>query len=62
MFKDGIPGWYLIGTLMARALTRRRVDGYQNYQDAIPHVFTTLPCLQEYGPLANVLWRCGHRQ
>lgn len=37
-------------------------DGYQNYMDAIPLLFTTLPRLQEAGPLDAVWWRCGHRQ
>lgn len=39
-----------------------RSDGYQNYADAIPLLFTTLPRLQESGPLEEVWWRCGHRQ
>lgn len=39
-----------------------RADGYQNYAGAIPLVFTTLPRLQESGPLEEVWWRCGHRQ
>ncbi|WP_327722345.1 replication-relaxation family protein [Streptomyces sp. NBC_00490] len=39
-----------------------RIDGYQKYEDAIPLVFTTLPRLQEGGPLEEVWWRCGHRQ
>ncbi|WP_331724031.1 replication-relaxation family protein [Streptomyces sp. NBC_00005] len=37
-------------------------DGYQNYADAIPLLFTTLPRLQKHGPLDAVWWRCGHRQ
>jgi hypothetical protein len=37
-------------------------DGYQKYADAIPLVLTTLPRLQESGPLEKVWWRCGHRQ
>ncbi|MFJ3674045.1 replication-relaxation family protein [Streptomyces sp. NPDC090106] len=37
-------------------------DGYQDYTDAVPLVFTTLPRLQADGPLEPVWWRCGHRQ
>ncbi|MCX5328192.1 hypothetical protein [Streptomyces sp. NBC_00140] len=36
--------------------------GYQKYADAIPLVFTTLPRLQESGPLEAVWWRCGQSQ
>ncbi|MCW8102671.1 replication-relaxation family protein [Streptomyces tauricus] len=37
-------------------------DGYRNYRDAIPLLFTTLPYLQDEGPLGPVWWRCGHRE
>ncbi|MFJ4473146.1 hypothetical protein ACIP2X_37420 [Streptomyces sp. NPDC089424] len=37
-------------------------DGYYNYTDAIPILFTTLQRLQAYGPRAAVWWRCGHGQ
>jgi len=37
-------------------------DGYTDYTDAIPILFTTLPRLQRHGPLDAVWWRCGHRQ
>ncbi|MCX4231718.1 replication-relaxation family protein [Streptomyces ortus] len=37
-------------------------DGYRDYGDAIPLLFTTLPLLQEQGPLGEVWRRCGHRQ
>ncbi|MET8081209.1 replication-relaxation family protein [Streptomyces sp. NPDC005303] len=37
-------------------------DGYTNYTDAIPLLFTTLPRLKEHGPIEAVWWRCGHRQ
>ncbi|MFD5430296.1 replication-relaxation family protein [Streptomyces sp. NPDC127084] len=39
-----------------------RGDGYYNFGDAIPLLFTTLPRLREDGPLAAVWWRCGHGQ
>ncbi|MDH6521831.1 hypothetical protein M2163_001176 [Streptomyces sp. SAI-135] len=45
---------------MGGSLSER--DSYQNYTDAIPLVFTTLPRLQKDGPLGAVWWRCGHRQ
>ncbi|MEU0039869.1 replication-relaxation family protein [Streptomyces sp. NPDC006333] len=38
-----------------------RSDGYYDYDDAIPLLFTTLDRIQESGPLAAVWWRCGHR-
>ncbi|MET7440561.1 hypothetical protein ABZS63_24785, partial [Streptomyces sp. NPDC005568] len=37
-------------------------DGYYNYADAIPLMFTTLDRLQEQGPCGTVWWRCGHDQ
>ncbi|GAA2358871.1 replication-relaxation family protein [Streptomyces cuspidosporus] len=37
-------------------------DGYYDYTDAIPIVFTTLQRLKNHGPLDAVWWRCGHRQ
>ena len=37
-------------------------DGYWDFTDAIPLLFTTLPRLREHGPLAAVWWRCGHGQ
>lgn len=37
-------------------------DGYREYSDAIPLLFTTLPRLKADGPLGPVWWRCGHRQ
>ncbi|MFJ4467490.1 hypothetical protein ACIP2X_08340 [Streptomyces sp. NPDC089424] len=37
-------------------------DGYYNYADAIPILFTTLERLKEHGPRAAVWWRCGHGQ
>lgn len=37
-------------------------DGYRDYSDAIPLLFTTLPYLQDEGPLGMVWWRCGHRE
>ncbi|MCX4571694.1 hypothetical protein OHB41_00365 [Streptomyces sp. NBC_01571] len=37
-------------------------DGYLDFTDAIPVLFTTLDRIQESGPLAPVWWRCGHRQ
>jgi hypothetical protein len=43
-------------------LLSERDDGYQDYADAVPLVFTTLPRLKEAGPLEAVWWRCGHRQ
>ncbi|MFE4578547.1 replication-relaxation family protein [Streptomyces chartreusis] len=43
-------------------LLNNRPDGYRDYSDAIPLIFTTLPRLQEHGPLGQVWWRCGHRQ
>ncbi|MEU3248619.1 replication-relaxation family protein [Streptomyces sp. NPDC006875] len=36
-------------------------DGYVDYKDAIPVLFTTLTRLQDSGPQAAVWWRCGHR-
>ncbi|MER7682317.1 replication-relaxation family protein [Streptomyces sp. NPDC096934] len=39
-----------------------RSDGYAEYDDAIPVIFTTLARLQDLGPLAAVWWRCGHRR
>lgn len=36
-------------------------DGYFDYKDAIPVLFTTLTRLQDLGPQAAVWWRCGHR-
>lgn len=35
-------------------------DGYYDYADAIPILFTTLDRLQAHGPKAPVWWRCGH--
>ncbi|MCX4920297.1 replication-relaxation family protein [Streptomyces sp. NBC_00687] len=37
-------------------------DGYWDFTDAIPVLFTTLDRLQAGGPHAAVWWRCGHRQ
>ncbi|MGW3633482.1 replication-relaxation family protein [Streptomyces sp. NPDC005122] len=37
-------------------------DGYTDYSDAIPVLFTTLDRIQESGPLAPMWWRCGHRR
>ncbi|MCX4580779.1 hypothetical protein OHB41_48265 [Streptomyces sp. NBC_01571] len=37
-------------------------DGYYEYDDAIPILFTTLERIQRSGPLAEVWWRCGHRR
>ncbi|MFD9400242.1 replication-relaxation family protein [Streptomyces sp. NPDC060011] len=37
-------------------------DGYWDFADAIPVLFTTLDRLQVGGPHAAVWWRCGHRQ
>ncbi|MFD7438787.1 replication-relaxation family protein [Streptomyces sp. NPDC059861] len=37
-------------------------DGYYNYADAIPILFSTLERLQAHGPRAAVWWRCGHGQ
>ncbi|MER6442113.1 replication-relaxation family protein [Streptomyces sp. NPDC001185] len=37
-----------------------RSDGYYEYGDAIPLLFTTLDRIQHSGPLAAVWWRCGH--
>ncbi|MET8787970.1 replication-relaxation family protein [Streptomyces sp. NPDC004589] len=37
-------------------------DGYYDYADAIPLLFTTLERLQTHGPLDAVWWRCGHGQ
>ncbi|MFF0190811.1 replication-relaxation family protein [Streptomyces sp. NPDC005244] len=37
-------------------------DGYWDFTDAVPVVFTTLERLQAGGPHAAVWWRCGHRQ
>ncbi|MFJ8510800.1 replication-relaxation family protein [Streptomyces avermitilis] len=37
-------------------------DGYYDYSDAIPLLFTTLERLQTHGPHADVWWRCGHDQ
>ncbi|MDL5198709.1 hypothetical protein [Streptomyces sp. ALI-76-A] len=37
-------------------------DGYHNYTDTIPLMFTTLPRLRRHGPHAAVRWRCGHGQ
>lgn len=37
-------------------------DGYYDYADAIPLLFTTLGRLQAHGPLDAVWWRCGHGQ
>ncbi|MFF0000755.1 replication-relaxation family protein [Streptomyces avermitilis] len=37
-------------------------DGYYDYSDAIPLLFTTLERLQTHGPHADVWWRCGHGQ
>ncbi|MEU0041204.1 hypothetical protein [Streptomyces sp. NPDC006333] len=37
-------------------------DGFVDYHDAIPVLFTTLDRIQEAGPLAPVWWRCGHRR
>ncbi|WP_329295576.1 replication-relaxation family protein [Streptomyces sp. NBC_01455] len=39
-----------------------RSDGYYEYGDAIPLLFTTLDRIQHSGPLAEVWWRCGHRR
>ncbi|MFE3411969.1 hypothetical protein ACFXMT_27710 [Streptomyces mirabilis] len=35
-------------------------DGYYDYADAIPLLFTTLDRLQTSGPRTAVWWRCGH--
>jgi hypothetical protein len=37
-------------------------DGFYDYADAIPVLFTTLDRLQADGPRRPVWWRCGHRQ
>ncbi|MET7780426.1 replication-relaxation family protein [Streptomyces mirabilis] len=37
-------------------------DGYYDYADAIPLLFTTLDRLQTSGPRDAVWWRCGHGQ
>ncbi|MGW6491620.1 replication-relaxation family protein [Streptomyces sp. NPDC055056] len=37
-------------------------DGYYDFADAIPVLFTTLERLQAGGPHAAVWWRCGHGQ
>ncbi|MFE2823267.1 replication-relaxation family protein [Streptomyces sp. NPDC059271] len=37
-------------------------DGYYDFTDAIPVLFTTLERLQAGGPHAPVWWRCGHGQ
>nr|WP_239155658.1 replication-relaxation family protein [Streptomyces sp. SID14446] len=37
-------------------------DGYYDFTDAIPVLFTTLDRLQAGGPHAPVWWRCGHGQ
>ncbi|MET8413473.1 replication-relaxation family protein [Streptomyces sp. NPDC005195] len=37
-------------------------DGYVDYSDAIPVLFTTLARIQDSGPPAAVWWRCGHRR
>ncbi|WP_405835034.1 replication-relaxation family protein [Streptomyces sp. NBC_01176] len=37
-------------------------DGFVDFTDAIPVLFTTLDRIQESGPLAPVWWRCGHRR
>ncbi|MGW0572988.1 replication-relaxation family protein [Streptomyces tauricus] len=40
----------------------KSADGYRDYSDAIPLLFTTLPYLQDEGPFGPVWWRCGHRE
>ncbi|MFI5998532.1 replication-relaxation family protein [Streptomyces sp. NPDC051362] len=35
-------------------------DGYHDYDDAIPILFTTLDRLKAHGPRGVVWWRCGH--
>ncbi|WP_051901040.1 replication-relaxation family protein [Streptomyces aureus] len=35
-------------------------DGYYDYDDAIPILFTTLDRLRDGGPRGVVWWRCGH--
>ncbi|MFF3587420.1 replication-relaxation family protein [Streptomyces sp. NPDC002387] len=37
-------------------------DGYYDYADSIPVLFTTLERLHTYGPLDAAWWRCGHGQ
>ncbi len=37
-------------------------DGYYNYADSVPILFTTLERLHTYGPLDAAWWRCGHGQ
>ncbi|MEU6518398.1 replication-relaxation family protein [Streptomyces sp. NPDC046978] len=37
-------------------------DGYYDYADAIPLLFTTLERLHTYSPLDVAWWRCGHGQ
>ncbi|MEV4449776.1 hypothetical protein [Streptomyces mirabilis] len=37
-------------------------DGYHDYDDTIPLLFTTLDRLQPSGPRTAVWWRCGHGQ
>ncbi|MFE9813155.1 replication-relaxation family protein [Streptomyces sp. NPDC005548] len=37
-------------------------DGYYDFTDAIPVLFTTLERLQAGGSRGSVWWRCGHRQ
>ncbi|MEU9056966.1 hypothetical protein AB0D37_42445 [Streptomyces sp. NPDC048384] len=44
------------------SLSSERDGYYYSYTDALPLMFTTLPRLQQDGPLAAVWWRCGHRQ
>ncbi|WSQ15059.1 replication-relaxation family protein [Streptomyces sp. NBC_01231] len=44
------------------ALQQDDEDGYYDYTDAIPVLFTTLDRLQKQGPLAEIWWRCGHGQ
>ncbi|MFJ8351491.1 replication-relaxation family protein [Streptomyces sp. NPDC094153] len=39
-----------------------RQDGYYDYTDAIPVLFTTLERLKVDGPRGAVWWRCGHGQ
>ncbi|MEV5787763.1 replication-relaxation family protein [Streptomyces sp. NPDC052287] len=36
-------------------------DGFVDFSDAIPVLFTTLDRIRQSGPLAPVWWRCGHR-
>lgn len=50
------------GTYHAGSHYSRERDGYYDYGDAIPILFTTLDLLKQHGPRATVWQRCGHGQ